>query len=323
MDSRSKTSVRNGVPPQIPSFGDFHAASRAVIDHLRGTVGLDLWMVTRTEGEDWIILEATENSYGISAGEVLPWRETFCRRMVDGAPPVAPRANDVPAYRAAPIGHTLDIGAYVGVPLTDEKGELFGTLCGIDPGAQSDSLLERTEIITILAKLLGTILTQQLAADAHRRRLEIAEAAALHDALTALPNRRAWDAFLAREQTRCERFGHPAAVVMIDVDGLKHVNDTAGHAAGDELLRRAAVAIDTTVRSADLAARIGGDEFAVLATETDAASGEALLRRLRDSLAAAGVAASLGLAVRGAAGTLEDAMHESDAAMYRSKQATR
>jgi diguanylate cyclase len=314
---------RRGVPAEVPAYRDFHDASNAVIGFLREHVGFDLWMVTRTEGDDWIILEASPNGYGVEAGQVLPWRDSFCSRMVRGAPRVAPRAADVEEYRTAPIGRQLDIGSYVGVPLTDADGELFGTLCAIDPAAQSPEVVQLGATVEVLGRLLGTVLHQELAASEERRRLEIAEADALTDALTGLANRRAWDAFVSREEARCRRFGHAAAVLMLDLDGLKEVNDYHGHAAGDELLRRAAATLRASIRDSDLAARLGGDEFAVLLTESDRGAATALLQRLQERFAAADVAASVGLAARRPDRTLNDAIVEADQLMYAEKRHTR
>ena len=74
---------------------------------------------------------------------------------------------------------------------------------------------------------------------------------------------------LTAEEARCRRYGHAACVLVLDVDGLKTINDVHGHAAGDEVLRICAQVLTTTTRDADLVARLGGDEFAVLAVETD------------------------------------------------------
>jgi diguanylate cyclase len=304
----------------LQGYEDFHSASQAVIAHLRERFDFDLWMVTRAQGEDWIILEATENRYGVEAGQVLRWGDSFCSRMVQGAPRVAPRASEVVAYREAPIGQQLAIGSYVGVPLTDGRGELFGTLCAIDPDTQSDELLKQQPTVQLLARLLGTILAQDLAAAERGRRLEIAEADALTDALTGLPNRRAWDRFLDQEEARCQRFGHPATVLVIDLDGLKRVNDGTGHAAGDELLRTMGTTLRAVCRSSDLAARLGGDEFGVIATESDADEGFVLRDRLMAALADAGVGASIGVAARRHDGTLHQAAQVADSEMYRVKR---
>jgi diguanylate cyclase len=310
-----------GTDVPLDALGDFRSACTTVLDYLRSRVGLDLWMVTRAAGDRWIVLEATENDYGIAAGHV--WHDSLCARMVEGAPRVAPRVAEVPAYRDAPVRDELPIAAYVAVPLPDADGALFGTLCAIDPVPQPDDLLERAATVELLGELLGTILRSELAREADRRRLEIAEADALTDVLTALPNRRAWERFIAQEEARCARYGHQAAVLMIDVDGLKALNDTEGHAAGDALLRRCGRLLLDVSRDSDLAARLGGDEFGLVATEVDGDAAADLRTRIEHDLREIGVRASVGLAVRRPDGTLEVAMEEADGDMYRRKNGSR
>ena len=102
-----------------------------------------------------------------------------------------------------------------------------------------------------------------------------------HDALTALYNRAFFEAELARLE-RCREF--PASIIMADVDRLKVVNDTLGHAAGDDLLRRIASLLGSVFREGDILARIGGDEFAVLLPMANAATAEQMLARVKDQL---------------------------------------
>jgi diguanylate cyclase (GGDEF)-like protein len=90
------------------------------------------------------------------------------------------------------------------------------------------------------------------------------ERAARTDELTGLPNRRAWEEELPRELLRAKREGSPLCVAMLDVDGLKRVNDTHGHHAGDQLLKQNAAAWSSAMRQVDLLARYGGDEFAAI-----------------------------------------------------------
>jgi diguanylate cyclase (GGDEF)-like protein len=87
---------------------------------------------------------------------------------------------------------------------------------------------------------------------------------AFHDTLTELPNRALFEQLLAQSLERARRVGTAVAVLSLDVDGLKLVNDALGHDAGDELLRQTAASLQTSIRKADVAARVGGDEFAVL-----------------------------------------------------------
>jgi diguanylate cyclase (GGDEF)-like protein len=90
------------------------------------------------------------------------------------------------------------------------------------------------------------------------------------DPLTGLANRRALSLQLQREMRRSVRYGVPASLLLIDVDGLKAVNDTEGHSAGDRVIRTVADAISAGLRETDFGARWGGDEFAIVAPNTTA-----------------------------------------------------
>lgn len=89
-----------------------------------------------------------------------------------------------------------------------------------------------------------------------------------HDPLTELPNRRKFDEVLARHVAECERYGPRGALLMLDLDKLKEVNDELGHIAGDYMIKTVAGALRARLRDTDIGARIGGDEFAILLTET-------------------------------------------------------
>ncbi len=274
--------------PVLPP--DFERAGQAVLEFLHRRVGFSLWMVTRVQGEDFIILQSEGTGYGVNPGTVIRWADSFCSRMVKGnGPRVAPDSDAVPAYVAAPAGRQFPVKAYIGVPITHADGRLFGTLCAIDPVRQPDAIVED-------------------------------ELEALVDPLTSLLNRRAWDRLLVREDERCRRYGHTATVFVIDLDQLKEVNDSAGHAAGDALLVRAATALREVVRDVDIVARLGGDEFGLIAVECDAADAELLLARLRNSLDARQVRASVGLSVRETSGGLKKAWEQADRLMYAQKR---
>jgi diguanylate cyclase (GGDEF)-like protein len=150
-----------------------------------------------------------------------------------------------------------------------------------------------------------------------RRRLERERDAmrrfALRDPLTGLANRRALDERLGYEIARHTRHGESFAVLALDLDGFKAVNDRFGHDAGDEILRDAAAALVEVVRAQDTVVRLGGDEFCVLAPQTGQASGEHLTGRVRDALTGvtaglSGLGASMGIAVFPADGTTPDAL---------------
>ncbi len=104
----------------------------------------------------------------------------------------------------------------------------------------------------------------------------------IHDALTGIYNRAFFEEELARLESGAE---HPLSIIIADVDNLKTVNDTQGHASGDAFIRRAAAALHAVFRENDILARIGGDEFAVLLPHTDAAMAEHMLARVQARLA--------------------------------------
>jgi diguanylate cyclase (GGDEF)-like protein len=122
---------------------------------------------------------------------------------------------------------------------------------------------------------------------------------ALTDPLTRIANRRALQDRARHEVSRHLRSGRPFAVLMLDLDGFKGVNDRFGHGAGDDLLRDVAAALARAMRAQDLVARIGGDEFCVLAPETSEAGAARLADRVR--AAVHGVTAGA-VAVRGSVG---------------------
>jgi diguanylate cyclase (GGDEF)-like protein len=144
------------------------------------------------------------------------------------------------------------------------------------------------------------------------------------DPLTGLLNRRAFTERLHDEVARAARYGTPLSLLLLDLDGLKGLNDRAGHHAGDAALRTLARCLHSGSRSADLGARWGGDEFVVLAPETRQAEALELADRIRASVAASpiGITVSIGVATAEPVGAAAAAALESaaDAAVYVAKR---
>jgi len=278
-------------------------------------------MVTRVEGKDWIVLQSEDNGYNVQPGQVFRWADSFCSHMVQGkAPRIAPRSEDIPLYVNAPIAKQVEIKAYIGQPLTKEDGSLFGTLCAIDPKPQSDAITKEAGLIDLLGQMLSYILQGELREVEQIRQRERFKEEALNDSLTGLFNRRAWDNLISLEEERCKRYGHPTAILMIDLNNLKTVNDSLGHTAGDELIQKAATALKGCVRSNDIVARLGGDEFAILSIENNQVNAENLVNRVLQVFAEANISAAIGLAMRNPLNGLLKALQEADEKMYAHKK---
>jgi diguanylate cyclase (GGDEF)-like protein len=114
--------------------------------------------------------------------------------------------------------------------------------------------------------------------------LDVCEEAAFTDHLTGLANRRRFERQLEREVGRVERYGHAFSLLMIDIDSFKDLNDSFGHDAGDDAIRRLSKVLREGTRGIDLAARIGGEEFAVLLVETNKQGGLEVAERLRAAI---------------------------------------
>jgi len=148
------------------------------------------------------------------------------------------------------------------------------------------------------------------------------------DPLTRLRNRRAFEARLREEFARSDRRAAPMSLLLVDLDGLKALNDAAGHRAGDEALIGVAAALRGGSRQADVAARWGGDEFALLAPDTGREEAAALAERVRELAAGSGhgVSVSVGVAVLENLGRMGDAeamVRAADAALYEAKRSGR
>jgi diguanylate cyclase (GGDEF)-like protein len=169
--------------------------------------------------------------------------------------------------------------------------------------------------LLVLARMAGLISRVQDQAAQLR-------ALAHNDALTGVPNRRAWDLELSREMAKAVRSGEPVAVALLDIDHFKRFNDTHGHPAGDRLLKEAAAAWSGQMRTGDLLARYGGEEFGVLLVGESVGTAVAVLDRMR-SATPLGQTFSAGIAVWDGREIPEQLVGRADEALYEAKNGGR
>ena len=183
--------------------------------------------------------------------------------------------------------------------------------------------------IGILAGQLSRIrLDHRQQRDQLRDVVERLEQLALHDELTGLPNRRHVQEWIVHERARNRRSGSSLCVAILDLDHFKRVNDTLGHAVGDEVLRLFASAARSTLRDCDVLARWGGEEFLLVLPDTSLVAGRLAIERLREhirqpatwaDLAAGQVTFSAGLTSMDVLDTLDETVQRADAALYDAK----
>ncbi|WP_426960111.1 putative bifunctional diguanylate cyclase/phosphodiesterase [Muricoccus radiodurans] len=197
--------------------------------------------------------------YGLRVRET-PRDQAFCAHTIlqPNHPLAIEDATEDPRFKNNPLV-TGDpyIRAYLGVPLVNPEGEALGSLCVIDRKARSFD-----EGAIRAMKTLARAVTANLEL---RRALVQARETALSDQLTGLPNRRA--TVKALSAATADR--RPVAIIAVDLDHFKETNDGEGHAAGDALLKAAAIRLRESVRSGDTVGRIGGDEFVVVLMDVE------------------------------------------------------
>lgn len=203
---------------------------------------------------------------------------------------------------------------YAGRPLRSPDGQPIGTLCIIDrrPRTLSDS--DRQALNDLADVTESTLFANRLA---------------LEDSLTGIANRCGFDRLARQTLAICQRERLPASLLFFDLDRFKEINDRHGHAAGDEALKVFARLLTQTFRASDLCARVGGDEFVVLAPAVRGDATQAAIERLRAGVArynrehgrAQPLAFSVGVATseRPAPSDLPRLMSRADVQMYRDK----
>ncbi|MBA3534528.1 MAG: diguanylate cyclase [Ardenticatenales bacterium] len=212
-------------------------------------------------------------------------------------------------------------GAIMVVPLR-HRAQVLGTITAINRPKQP--VFGSTDLA-----LLTAVANQAGAAIANVQLFAQVQHLAITDSLTSLYNRRGFFLLGEREIERARRLEAPVAVVMLDIDHFKRINDTFGHAAGDQVLQSVAAQCQGIVRQADLLGRLGGEEFAVLLPTTTLATAAEVAERMRALVAerpvvieeaTIPVTISLGVAeARGREADLATLLAQADAALYRAK----
>ncbi|KTA80384.1 GGDEF domain-containing protein [Aeromonas salmonicida] len=324
---------------QVTEARDLESLTRPLLEMLETVTGLESTYLTQIDLEQsaqHILYARNSAALQIPEGVSVDWSDTLCRRALDEgrlyAADVADRWGDSAAARA------MGIRTYMSSPVRTSSGSLYGTLCGAS--AEHKPLVTGSEhLIAFFARLIAEhVEREQLLQQLQQANNELSRQA-LSDPLTGLPNRRALMLELHRLFSLLKRTGHPLLISFIDLDGFKAINDTHGHDAGGLLLQTMAQQLAGALRSGDLLARVGGDEFVAVGMgplsgeETVEAAVHSFQRRLFEQsqvqlpLASQVLdypGASVGVvAVDPASISIDDALRQADACMYAVKRQRR
>ena len=291
-----------------------------------GTAGL--LAVVGTDG----VVRAKRSGAAVTAGETIDYRQLAARAENVESPALLNTFSwdGVPRYTAVRKLYGFPLAVIVGL----SEAESMAT-------ARSESRRHvlralAVSIVIVLVAAALTWLTRRLAMLRERERqaqiqhAQQVEYLAYHDGLTALPNRSFFTRTLTQQLSAAHRSGRKMALLYLDLDGFKKINDLQGHQAGDELLKEVAIRLRACVRDADVAARMGGDEFVVLLPDLQ---DDAYVALVADRIVSAiskpftlggqesRVTASIGIALYPKDGTDEETLAKhADAAMYRAKE---
>jgi len=260
--------------------------------------------------------------------DIAAMRESrFCCEVLHSGAPVevSDAAFDVRFHEDPLVAGGPRIRFYSGVPLMEADGRTVGTLSVMHPGPKVMTASQRAALWQ-LADVVMRLLTSNAAREAAEEALSWQ---ASHDALTELANRREFEKVAARHLESARRDGLRHAVLFIDLDQFKVVNDTCGHLAGDDLLRNLARLLAGKMRRSDTLARFGGDEFGVLLEACDLGHAQRLAAQLLAAIRAFRFAwnsrvftlgASIGVAeITAGTRDLETVLSAADTACYLAK----
>ena len=219
---------------------------------------------------------------------------------------------------------------FVPVLVASQRGETAERVRGLQLGAD-DYIGRPCDPAELLARAKA-LLRNKTTHDKIRKLQQSLEQMVVSDPLTGLHNRRFLMDRLVQEMQRSDRHGEPLAFAMVDLDGFKPINDQFGHVLGDKVLRAVGNAISKSVRVSDVAARYGGDEFAIILPQTPAEGAMRVCERILRAISeltlqdergqAVKMTASMGLTYYPAEeiGSPEDLVHSADGALYGAKR---
>jgi diguanylate cyclase (GGDEF)-like protein len=325
LDRRQLHAVAAAASPQLQSAIRRH--DRRSLERFARRNGVVVEVAGRTYGHPFqpaAPARAQLVSHGRKIGSVvalLPLSSALPKRLGAGAAPGVQLTYVTPTTATPPPGTshgtTLPLARGVGI-----RAYVPDSVVGHRKNAAYVRVAE-AGLLALAALMLLTLVLARPLLRAFRWTEEQASEARI-DSLTGLANRRALEEILAAEISRAHRFRHELAIVLLDLDRFKEINDSFGHAAGDVMLRAVSRLLTSLARQGDTVARWGGEEFVVVLPETDLAGAQRFAERLRRTIEAHAVgdmhtSASCGVATMLPEDSVEELLGAADQALYQAK----
>jgi len=254
---------------------------------------------------------------------------SFVRQVIEGREPmVVPDVMQHPVFSKNVFPPAGSLRGYVGVPIVSRDDSINGALCLFD-GEPLTLDARAVDALLDAAQRLAVELQAGLERQKTQERFTALSRLALTDPVTSLANRRGGEEAFAREVARARRSGTPLSLVLFDIDHFKHINDRAGHAVGDRVLRGISDILSASQRGSDLAMRWGGEEFLVLLPDVGLSGARAFAERVRENVQNMAVGEAGRITVSAGVAELQPdedaaaALARSDASLYRAKAAGR
>lgn len=268
---------------------------------------------------------------------------SFCHyAMVSDGPLVLPDVTQLAGFCDVPTVRSLGVRAYAGIPLVTAQGHVLGSFCAVDFEPRQWTETDIEVLVELAHSAMREIQLRKAVRDSDALNLRLQEQLrrvdelnkalaelATKDSLTGLFNRRAFDHSLALELAIVERRNSPLSLLMLDVDHFKRINDSLGHAAGDEVLKQIGCILSAGARVIDVVARVGGEEFAILLPNTNMPDAVDVAERMRVAVSqapwsqASSATVSVGVATLMGGENACGLYARADAALYGAKQGGR
>lgn len=307
-------------PPQHTTpFASLEDTVGALLASLQDFVPMRLWMVGRISAGRWTIIGARDRKGRINAGEGFSCSDAFCRYIANRQQPCFIEDTSLAQAPPAPPGWACrPVHAYISYPQISHRREVLATLCGADEERHAPFSLHQQRLVAASARTIGQLLAhsgvQSDSCGVHRQLNPFSEI----DRITGLPNLQAWRNIIEKEEAELMQHAENALVAIAEVrqpreDGVMswaHLNERAFRDAA--LLRR-------QLRASDTVARVGANRYALLMRRVSAEQAQLVFEKIMQGFSDAGLAITLGCAMRLPCGSLSQAVRMADIRMYNEK----